>query len=170
MGKSTNPRGRTTGLVVQEFNGEILIYDLQDHRALSLNETAARVLQACNGENSVADISALVGDENITWLALEQLKKERLLDESFVNTPRFSGMSRRDVVKKIGVGALVALPLISGLVTPHAYAAGSACGTVAACDCGNNGNTNPCGQRTCSAGCTCFRTTGGASAGTCGIP
>src|SRR5512144_2226435 len=157
MGKSTNPRSRTAGLVVQEFDGEVLIYDLQDHRALSLNETATRVLQACNCENSVEDIAQLVGDENIAWLALEQLKKERLLDAPFENTQRFAGMSRRDVVKKIGVGALVALPLISGLVTPHAYAAGSACGTVTTCSCGNNGNTTTCGQQTCSTGCTCFR-------------
>ena len=73
---SSKPVSRKNDLVVQEHDGEILIYDLTHNRALCLNETSARVWRACDGINSVEDISKAVGSEDLVWLALAELKKE----------------------------------------------------------------------------------------------
>ena len=117
---NSKPISRKEEIVVQEFNDEVLIYDLRDNRALSLNETSAKVWRACDGNNSVADISRILGDENVVWLALDQLKKEKLIDPSFENSQTFAGMSRRDVIRKMAVGSAVAIPVIASLVAPQA--------------------------------------------------
>lgn len=121
-----NPRGRTDDIVVQELNGEVLVYDLRDNRAMCLNETSAAVWQACDGSSSVAEIAKKFGNEDLVWLALDQLKKEKLLDHA-PETNVFEGMSRREVIKKIGMGTAVAIPVIAGLVAPSAASAVS-CG------------------------------------------
>ena len=75
--QNINPTGRAENLVVQEYGNDILVYDLVDHRALSLNETSARVWRACDGKKSVAEIAAEIGDEvearswHVSLLALQ---------------------------------------------------------------------------------------------------
>ena len=141
------PKCRTDEIVVQELNGEILIYDLRDNRAMCLNETSSAVWRACDGSNSVADIAKTVGNEDLVWLALTELKNERLVnfDDAAVT---FTGISRREVIKKIGLGTAVAIPLISSLVAPPAASAAS-CAVVS---CNGNGQCNgqPVGCRTCN--------------------
>ena len=137
-----NPRGRTDDIVVQELNGEVLVYDLRDDRAMCLNETSAAVWQACDGSNSVADIAKKVGNEDIVWLALDQLKKEKLVEASFARDTVDGSMSRREVVRRIGIGSMVALPVIASLVAPVAAQTAS-CGT--ACR-----NPSDCPNQTCN--------------------
>ncbi|MCV4613842.1 PqqD family protein, partial [Escherichia coli] len=55
------PKARTGGLVTQDFDKELLVYDLQTDRAHCLNETAAAVWRACDGTKSVNEIAAAVG-------------------------------------------------------------------------------------------------------------
>ena len=49
MKKRIAPKARKENLVVQESNGEVLIYDLDTNKAFCLNETSALVWQACDG-------------------------------------------------------------------------------------------------------------------------
>jgi len=131
MGTGDNPLSRKDDLVVQELNGEILIYDLRENKAFCLNETSALVWQACDGINSVSDIGKRVGSEDLVWLALEELKKERLIERAPMY--KFVGMSRRDVIKKIGIGSMIALPVVGSLVAPAAAHAQSCRANDAAC-------------------------------------
>jgi hypothetical protein len=78
MGNHKKPLSRSQDLVVQELNGELLIYDLRDHRAFALNETSTFVWKACNGETSVEEMGSKLGNEDLVWLALDQLKNEKL--------------------------------------------------------------------------------------------
>lgn len=142
MGNSLKPLGRRDNLVVQELNGEVLIYDLNKNKAYCLNETSALVWRACNGINSVSDICKSVGDEDIVWLALNSLKKENLIDHAPDN--KFNGMSRRDVIKKIGIGSMIALPVVASLVAPAAVHAQS---------CKPNGNNCSTSSECCSSCC-----------------
>jgi hypothetical protein len=175
--KNSNPLARNEGLVIQNLDGEVLIYDLTRDKAVCLNETAALVWRACDGTKSVAEITASIGkelnanvDQDIVWLALDQLGKEKLIEEQAIVENKFAGMSRREVVRKIGIGAVVAIPIVSSLMAPTVYAAGSACATAPSnCDCGNNGNSTTCGTQTCTGGCICYRLLAGASAGRCGV-
>jgi hypothetical protein len=133
MGNSGKPLSRTQDLVVQELNGELLIYDLRDHRAFCLNETCALVWKACDGSKTVADIGAKLGGDDIVWLALDQLREEKLLDGAAELKAGFNGMSRREVIRKIGLGSMVALPIISAIVAPTAASAQSCLPTDGSC-------------------------------------
>jgi len=172
MGIVDKPLSRKDDLVVQELNGEILIYDLRENKAFCLNETSALVWQACDGTRSVAEIGHNVGGEDNVWLALDELKKERLIENESVPPSKFDGMSRRDVIKKIGIGSMIALPLVSSLIAPPAAFAASSCVVGAGtCTCqGPNGGTgNVCtpATSTCNPGCVCRFTNNGNLNGIC---
>lgn len=173
--KENKPLGRKEDIVVQELNGEVLIYNLKDNKAFCLNETSALVWQLCDGNKSVSEISQAVGgklnapvSEDLVWLALDQLKNEKLLANSEEIVPDFNGVSRREVIKKIGLTSVVALPFVSSLVAPKAAQAASPappnqCNTVVAFNTGFGGSCpdncvgQPCngGQNTCAADGTC---------------
>lgn len=127
------PVARQEGLVIQELPGEVLVYDLNTNKAHCLNQTAASVWKSCDGKNSVADITRLLADtvgnpvqEDLVWLAIDQLSENNLLEGEKATT--FSRQNRREVIKKVGLAAVVALPLVTSLVAPKAAQAGSACG------------------------------------------
>ncbi len=129
---NTFPKSRTKDLVVQNFDNEVLIYDLTINKAFCLNETIALVWQYSGGKNSVADISVLMSKklktlvtEEFVWLALDQLKKDNLLENSTDFQINFNGLSRREVIRKIGFVSMIALPLISSVIAPSAAMAQS---------------------------------------------
>jgi hypothetical protein len=127
MTKKIRPQSKKQNLVEQELDGELLIYDLERDRALCLNQTSALVWQACDGKRTITEINDLLGkqldtqtDEDIVWFALDQLSKEKLIEPPVGLHSKFGGMSRRQVIKKIGVGSMIALPVVAGLVAPTA--------------------------------------------------
>ena len=133
MKNSQPPRARKAGLVVQEVPGEVLVFDTASNRAHCLNESAAMVWQACDGTRSAADIAEFVSgssgekvSEDFVWLAIDQLNSSELLEERVES--KFSGMSRRQVIKTIGLTSMVALPVIASLVAPPSAVASSSCG------------------------------------------
>ncbi|MBA2334355.1 MAG: PqqD family protein [Blastocatellia bacterium] len=140
MNNSQFPVARRNGLVVQEVPDEVLVYDLDSNKAHCLNKTAALVWKSCNGSNTISDISKLVESEaggsvsgDIVWLAIDQLSENGLL-ETQINS-KFAGQSRREVIKKIGLASMVAIPVIASLVAPqNALAVGSCnCSANSAC-------------------------------------
>lgn len=131
---------------------ETLVYDLNVNKAFCLNETSKLVWQMCNGKRTFAEIAdemsrrtkQLVG-EDVVYLAIEQLNKDGLLenDTSEEFNKHFGGMSRREVIKKVGFASMIALPIISSISAPSAAMAGSgsagvegACTTTADCQSG----------------------------------
>ena len=164
MKNDFKPVPRKDNVVVQELNGEVLIYDLGENKAFCLNETSALVWQACNGEKNVAEISRELSgkldspvNEDLVWLALDQLKKENLIENKDEVVADFGGMSRREVIRKVGFASIVALPLISSLVAPPAISAQSA-GACTGQACSNN--------VACPSGCRCLNNQGAPTNGT----
>jgi len=152
MKREFAPKSRKENLVVQELDGEVLIYDLQTDKAFCLNITSALIWQACDGTRNVAEISRWVGEklntansEDLVWLALDQLKKEKLIENDEDISNYFEGVSRREVIKKIGLSSMIALPIVSSLVAPMAASAASICGA-------NNGLACRCPQPSCPSG------------------
>lgn len=134
MKSKNNPRSRQDNIIIQEIKGEVLIYDLKENKAFCLNETSALVWQLCDGNKSVAEISQLISrqlktpaSEDLVWLAIDQLKRENLLFNSQNMETKFKGLSRREIVKKVGFASMVALPVISTLVAPLSAHAQSGC-------------------------------------------
>lgn len=175
---SNKPKSRKEDLAVQELNGEVLIYDLKRNRAFCLNETSALVWQMCDGEKSVDEISRGLSkklnnpaNEDLVWLAIDQLKKEKLLANGEELNSKLEGVNRRDVIKKIGLGTMVALPIIAGLAAPRAAQAQS-CTPGGSCTCNAPNNNVICGTGgagtpCANAACRCQRDAPGATPGTC---
>lgn len=153
------PVARQEGLVIQEMSDEVLVYDLDTNKAHCLNQTAAKVWKNCDGKNSVTDISKIFGsqsgnpvDEDLIWLAIDQLNEKNLLTADI--TAKYAGENRREIIKKVGLAAIVALPLVTSLVAPKSVAAQSQCANPA-CECFLN--MTPCTQ---PGGCACSAANG----------
>ena len=175
------PLARKSDIVVQETSDEVLVYDLISNKAVYLNNTSALVWQSCDGKKSIGEIAdilsvktrELVSDELVS-LAVTELAKHKLLQNAPGTFESFAGMSRREVIRKVGLGAVIALPLVSSLVAPTAAHANSLCLAVpngCTCTMGNNGDecttalmdiVVPCAD---SINCRCVRSNNGGGAG-----
>lgn len=133
MKTSPNPKARTENLVINDLPDETLVYDLTSNEAHCLNRTAAFVWKSCDGVNSPADISGMIAKEfgeqvpdDFVWLALDQLNSNGLLADGAV----IGRQNRRDVIKKIGLASMVALPIIASMVAPKSALAATSCACV----------------------------------------
>jgi len=150
------PKARQEQLIVKELPDELLIYDLQSDKAHCLNETAALVWKNCDGHKTVDQLRELMEEnasspvpEEMVWLALDQLEAFRLLDEAVLKPAQFAGMSRRDMVRRVGIAA-IALPVILSIVSPTAQAQASGLPPGACCV-----QKSDCASNNCSQSPTC---------------
>jgi hypothetical protein len=134
------PSARADRIVVQALPDEVLVYDLECHKAHCLNHMAALVWKRCDGRTAVGEMARLLEEEarspipaEVVWLALQQLSKARLLTETIPAAQGVAKLSRREVMRRLGWGAAVALPLVSSIVAPTAVEAASCLSTGSAC-------------------------------------
>jgi hypothetical protein len=120
-----HPRMRVQGLVVEDIPDEVLVYDLKRHKAHCLNLTAALVWRRCDGKTTASEIARRVSiqldapfEEEFVWLALRQLDKLHLLESSPLFPPSIAGISRRALIRNLGIAAAVAVPLVTSIVSP----------------------------------------------------
>jgi hypothetical protein len=152
------PHARKDGLVVKELPGELLVYDLERHKAHCLNDTASFIWRRCDGRTSVSELAALLAsytnapaDEQVVWFALNQLSQDRLLTEPLRQPSGARRLSRRDVIQRLGVAA--AVPLVASIVAPNVYAAASCTqGCVLPTDCTVLGCQGGCTGSVCQPG------------------
>lgn len=136
---------------------------MKTHKAYNLNETSSTVYQACDGKTS---FDALKRENDFTddliFMALDQLKSDNLLkdDNSFISP--FTGMSRREVIRKVGFASMVALPVIASLVAPTAAMSQSGCSAPA-----NKPNGCPVGSTISTGGTTCAAFSDASKSATC---
>jgi len=154
------PRARTEGLVIQELPDEVLVYDRDNDKAHCLNQTAALVWKYCDGKTTVSNMAQLLErdlktesvDENVVWYALDQLGKDHLLEETVVPPALLAGMSRREMVRVLGVAAVVAVPLVTSIIAPTPAQAATCTPSGGAC---TPGPGNLCCSGVCNPGNTC---------------
>ena len=120
------PKTQTENIAVQNLNDEVLIYNLTTNQAFCLNDTSAKVFNACDG---VTTFTALKEQHQLTdeiiYLALDGLQKENLIAGEYASP--HAGMSRREVIRKVGLASMIALPVIASIVAPTAAHAASGC-------------------------------------------
>ena len=146
------PAVRTSDIVIQNLNNEILIYDLKNHQAYHLNETSAAIYQSCNGNTTFDELKNRTEfTDELIFLALDQFKAQNLLVESENYSSVFEGLSRREVIRKIGLSTITVLPLVLSITAPTPAAAASSCPSINPC---NPAITIPrgcpCEQNNCS--------------------
>lgn len=116
------PKTETANIVQQMVDKELLLYNLTTNKAFCLNPISADIYNLCDGTNEISSIAEKTQlPEEIVQIAISDLSQQDLLTEQI----GFQ-MSRREVVRKIGLSSLVALPLITTLVAPTAAHAASA--------------------------------------------
>jgi hypothetical protein len=128
------PAARKSKLVVRELAEEVLVYDEEGHRAHCLNHTAALVWKSCDGKTTISGIAERVGgqlstpvSDEVVWLALDQLAEFDLLAPGAPRT-KFPGLiSRRKMLRRLGLAAAISLPLITSVVSPTVADAQSGC-------------------------------------------
>lgn len=126
------PCARKNDLVVQQFKDETLVYDLNTEKALCLNRSAALVWQNCDGRKSVEEILSVINDgaecdlnAELVEFALTQLETENLLESKDVFQPIEPGISRRQMIRRLGLSSATALPIVASIVAPPAISAQS---------------------------------------------
>jgi hypothetical protein len=142
------PCARKEGLLTEELSNEVLVYDLERHKAHCLNPAAALIWKHCDGRTSISEMVQLLEkslgtsvDEDVVWCALNQLEKDYLLKEQVVWPVGMQRISRRTLIRRVGMAAVL-LPLVTTISAPTAHASAS-CGM-------------PCGiGGTCPTGCVC---------------
>jgi hypothetical protein len=140
------PEARKEGLVVQRLADEALVYDQQRHKAHCLNQTATLVWERCDGKTTAAKIAEQMSRqtnkavaEEVVLLAVEELGRSRLLKQAPGRGEVSGGVSRRELIKRAGIAAAIALPVVTSIVAPKATQAatcrtsGQACTTSAQC-------------------------------------
>lgn len=145
------PKAHQEVLVSYPGSDETVVFDMKTNKAHCLNATAAFVWQRCDGTKTVRDIAYQFAakeqtavDESVVWLALKQLDQARLLEERIAGDIMVD-VSRRAVLKKLGVAAAVALPVVASLLVPEAVSAGS---------CRTHGQSCSGGVQCCSGICS----------------
>lgn len=140
------PLARNEGLVYTRLKDELVIYDMERHKAHSLNRVATLVWEHCDGQTSVQELGEVLTralqervDEQIVWLALRQLERNWLLEGKLLTPSNL--ISRREAARRFGIVAGIVLPLVMTAVVPTALAgcitplggSGAPCG--ADCEC-----------------------------------
>ncbi len=153
------PKARQENLVVQELGDETVVYDEKRNHVHRLNHTAALIWKHCDGQNTVADLAAfLQGEmgapvtEEIVWLALDRLDKERLLEGTLVRPEEAKNITRRQMLKKAALvgGMTLLLPVVQSIVAPTPAMAMSI-------SCAKRGQTYLLPTRPCCAGLQMIR-------------
>jgi hypothetical protein len=112
------PHARTQDLELQSLGDSVVVYDLANDRAHSLEPLAVRIWKLADGTRSVDDIVGALDEATVdvdaVWAALDALGDAGLLQERAGPPAGERRVSRRTLVRDIAAaGAL-------GLAVPHA--------------------------------------------------
>ncbi len=136
------PQARKERLLIEILPDEVLVYDLDRKKAHCLNKTAALIWNYCDGETTIYEMGIILQDqsstrvgEDVVWFGLDQLRRARLIDEIPASSNQWAKLSRRELVKQIGLA--VSIPLVVSILAPTASAAlscvGRNCASPAVC-------------------------------------
>lgn len=161
--QEARPLARRDELIVEELEGELVVYDLRTHRVCCLNATATLVWSLSDGTRTVPELAvALAGatglpeDSELVLLCLTRLRAVRLLEQA----DQFPRVTRRQVIRQLALNSALAalLPVITA-VSAQAQANLGSCVRAAfcilprhscsPCHIGAQPNANQCRNRRC---------------------
>ena len=150
MKKQVLPKARIDCLS-RKLDEELVVYDPERHVGHCLNSTATSVWTLCDGRRSPAQIAAELSqqasaqvEQRVVQLALEQLEDVHLLLQPEVR-PKLP--PRRIAIRRLGIAAAVALPLVTSIVAPTPASAASCTAHLGVCG---------TGKPPCCPGSTCL--------------
>jgi len=130
------PLARIDGLLTEEVDEDLLVYDSRHDIAFRLNSTAALVWRSCDGNRTVGDLLAILtaelGDlasEDMVLMALDELAEHDLIVSGYAQREAEAiRLSRRRFFRSAGIAgaAAAAAPLVYSMVVPTSAAAAPA--------------------------------------------
>ncbi len=121
-------------IFIQEMGAETLVYDTRRHTAYCLNESSSAIWKLADGEHTVAEISAAASvelrtaiSEDFVLFALAELRRDGLVEPSAPDVEAGPAISRRAMLRTLGVGGAMLLPAIAMIFAPTAAQAYSGC-------------------------------------------
>ena len=138
------PKSRKDGLIVRKVADEVIVYDLESHKAHCLNPEAAEIWNVCDGNRDGRAILEAVYGDPITeehqaayLVGLRELQKKHLLDELNADSEigSLARTSRRELLARFGKVAAVtiALPTVMSIISPTPAEADSCLASGAPC-------------------------------------
>jgi hypothetical protein len=114
-------------LLVRKVGDEVIIYDRNTQKAHCLTNIAASVWQLWGAQKSVHEICVALEqpDEQKIWAILSELRSAGLLINPITRTADDNRLSRRELVKKAGVGIALAAPFLTSIIVPPPASAAS---------------------------------------------
>jgi hypothetical protein len=91
-----------------------------------------------------------VPHEQMVWLALEQLSRDHLLEERLSWPASVPRLTRREALRRLGLGAAIAVPLIVSISAPPPAAAGTCKAKNANCSTGSECCSKACVANKCA--------------------
>jgi hypothetical protein len=156
------PAARKEGLVLRELPEELLVYDLERHKASCLNRMAMATWRRCDGRATVGEIAEaleaelqLPVDEGAVWLALDRLSRAHLLETPVALPDWTEACSRRQWVATVGKVSVALVASVVSILSPTAAAAQSGLITEADCSALTNAQcaNQPCTKSSGGKGC-----------------
>jgi hypothetical protein len=129
------PLARTEGLLTEQVDDELLVFDQDNTVACRLNASAALVWRHCDGKHTVDQLVKVlaqefgdVSDDDQVVIALDNLVKHGLIESGY--EPREANatrITRRRFMRRAGAVSLAtfSLPIVSAMMVPPAAAASS---------------------------------------------
>jgi hypothetical protein len=161
------PRVRA-GLLRHPLEDQVLVYDPRDEQVHLLDPATACVLELLEeggwtAEGIAYEVGHRLGvspDAGFLTLAVDELRKAKLLDKSGAMPEPLVDVTRRDVIRRLALtgAAAVLVPAVATLTATKGYAQGSV--TLLP-----DGTACPGGNSTCSSGLCCA----GTCASTCSV-
>ena len=120
-------------LIARKIDDELLVFDDETSTAHCLNGIAGEIWMTCERESSAGEVTEVLYprwpdiEEEVVAASLSKLAAAGLLEETTVLENISTG--RRDLIRKLGFTAAVALPIaITSVLIPPPAAAASLCG------------------------------------------
>ena len=133
MNSREAPRSIRQKISMQQIGTETLVYDGLRQRAYCLNQSSSAIWRLADGEHTVGEIRAAASvelksevSEEFVLFALEELRRDGLLEPSPV-AEGVPAISRRAMMRGLGVGGALLVPVIASIVAPTAAQAYSGC-------------------------------------------
>ena len=134
MNSTWLPKARKKDLLVETIDDEVLVYDLRNSKAHCLNKNAGFVWRCCDGKSSSRELASKLQKQigakdcgELVAVALRDLSKADLLQQKMPSSGELQSVSRRDLIRRIGIAAAV-IPAVTSFLVPTAQAAGSCIG------------------------------------------
>ena len=109
------PRARSEGLITEELDGELLVYDSESNLAHALDPDAAALWRACDGHTDTHMLTTRCNtSEDMVQIIVARLRELALLEDDQ------DGDTRRVALRKIAVAGvgLATVPTISSILVP----------------------------------------------------